>query len=646
MNEFYTSSWIPYADAFCPENGILWIQDDIQPKKPRVKPDYPIASKFIDEVAKISRADGKIPDEETLWRECYSFSELENRAFSLAMKKARDIETNTGWEISIETDAIGNMYIHVAGQKEESGEEFETHMVGSHLDSVENGGKYDGPAGIAAGMAVLEAALLRQKKSLQNSLTFVIFRSEESSPNNGIACLWSSIATWIIDGEKLENIVYTTNKDTSDKIYLKDHLESSLQAYFEAKKRESSQISSLRSRQEYIDMDWWDFFCEQNGITSENYSSWDWWKKILELQKKPKITNEKYSSYRELHIEQWTILEDAKVDVGIVSEWIWGAKRFETQEKIPVKYEEVDSSAYSEYSFVLEWKSDHTGSTPNNSSLENFDYRRDALIGSALFLREFLQKDLWELIACEPTSEKNEWFTSVPHSQRIRLAIKNSEKETFKKFLEQKTQEFSKNKNIRFTEKKVSALEENSITCISKHDAKKSIDSLLQISEGASKEFKKQRENHPEEKKYGTTRATVTDYRLDIHGLSFRLDVREVNTDDCNLLIESISSALQDMISWWVECLNKISEKLHQEIDATMRDKAQEIAKILWLTYELIPSVPGHDADRIAQAGIAIAMFFVRQKDGLSHNPGEKMSNSDFNKALQLFLNATLADLV
>lgn len=109
-------------------------------------------------------------------------------------------------------------------------------MVGSHLDSVENGGKYDGVAGIATGLETLQQVLFHQAQgTLQNSFCLAIFRSEESSPNNGVACLGSSIATGTIDAEKLEKIVY--KKENGSDILLKEHLESSLRKYFQARER-------------------------------------------------------------------------------------------------------------------------------------------------------------------------------------------------------------------------------------------------------------------------------------------------------------------------------------------------------------------------------------------------------------------------
>lgn len=69
--------------------------------------------------------------------------------------------------------------------------------------------------------------------TLQNSFCLTIFRSEESSPNNGIACLGSAIATGIIDDEELKLVVYT--RQNGKDVLLKEHLESSLRRYFQSK---------------------------------------------------------------------------------------------------------------------------------------------------------------------------------------------------------------------------------------------------------------------------------------------------------------------------------------------------------------------------------------------------------------------------
>jgi len=42
-----------------------------------------------------------------------------------------------------------------------------------------------------------------------------------------------------------------------------------------------------------------------------------------------------------------------------------------------------------------------------------------------------------------------------------------------------------------------------------------------------------------------------------------------------------------------------VSEKTHTDVNETLRNTLEAVAKILQLEYILIPSIPGHDADRV-----------------------------------------------
>jgi len=68
-------------------------------------------------------------------------------------------------------------------------------VTGSHLDSVPNGGAYDGPLGIATAFAALD--LVDQ----QRDVAVVAFAEEEGS-RFGVACLGSRLATGAIDPEQ------------------------------------------------------------------------------------------------------------------------------------------------------------------------------------------------------------------------------------------------------------------------------------------------------------------------------------------------------------------------------------------------------------------------------------------------------------
>ena len=52
---------------------------------------------------------------------------------------------------AVTSDCIGNMFISFPGQ-----EGVPCHVTGSHLDSVPRGGRYDGVAGVLAGLLVME----------------------------------------------------------------------------------------------------------------------------------------------------------------------------------------------------------------------------------------------------------------------------------------------------------------------------------------------------------------------------------------------------------------------------------------------------------------------------------------------------------
>jgi len=67
-----------------------------------------------------------------------------------AMDYVKDIAIKNGFTAS--TDAIGNLFLSYACENEK-----EIVQVGSHLDTVVNGGLFDGAAGIIAGLEALMA---------------------------------------------------------------------------------------------------------------------------------------------------------------------------------------------------------------------------------------------------------------------------------------------------------------------------------------------------------------------------------------------------------------------------------------------------------------------------------------------------------
>lgn len=81
-------------------------------------------------------------------------------------------QTMEGLGLEVKTDAYGSIAGHLAGQREEG------IIIGSHYDSVVQGGKYDGALGIAVGLAAA-AYFTEQGKTPPYSLDILAFNDEE-----------------------------------------------------------------------------------------------------------------------------------------------------------------------------------------------------------------------------------------------------------------------------------------------------------------------------------------------------------------------------------------------------------------------------------------------------------------------------------
>lgn len=111
------------------------------------------------------------------FRQPFTSAERECAAWFKAQANAR--------EMSLEVDGFGNM---VATW----GEGGETILTGSHLDSVLDGGAFDGPLGIVSAFAALD--MLRARGFEPSGRIGVAAFVEEEGSRFGIACLGSSLA--------------------------------------------------------------------------------------------------------------------------------------------------------------------------------------------------------------------------------------------------------------------------------------------------------------------------------------------------------------------------------------------------------------------------------------------------------------------
>ena len=101
------------------------------------EPDAALARRLFDELDRHTRQGAGITRA--------SYGDGEQFAHDLIAKTAREI----GLQVS--TDVAGNLYATLEGRKPGSG----TLLIASHLDSVPQGGNFDGAAGVVAGMAIL-----------------------------------------------------------------------------------------------------------------------------------------------------------------------------------------------------------------------------------------------------------------------------------------------------------------------------------------------------------------------------------------------------------------------------------------------------------------------------------------------------------
>ena len=121
-------------------------------------------------------------------------------AFSDDDMKARDSVKSfcikKGYEVT--EDGAGNIWITKVGKNRAE----KSVIMGSHIDTVPSGGKYDGVLGVVAGIEVLD--LIADKKTEHDEdISVVIFAGEESSRFN-LATVGSKLATKSIAVSKLK----------------------------------------------------------------------------------------------------------------------------------------------------------------------------------------------------------------------------------------------------------------------------------------------------------------------------------------------------------------------------------------------------------------------------------------------------------
>ena len=165
----------------------------------------------------------------------------------------------------IETDDLGDMYATLEGSDPDA----KRIVMGSHVDSVKNGGNYDGILGVMSAMEVLET-VAEKKIPHKHPLTAMIWTNEEGSLYPP-----AMMCSGIVCNDYLP-------KDIGAKFRFEDMMNS------------KSILDPTKAFGEALD---------KSGFKGD---------------KKYRLSPDKYQYMFETHIEQGPILEDAGCDIGVV----------------------------------------------------------------------------------------------------------------------------------------------------------------------------------------------------------------------------------------------------------------------------------------------------------------------------------------
>ena len=166
----------------------------------------------------------------------------------------------------IEMDDLANMYATIPGTDPDA----KRIAMGSHCDSVKNGGNYDGILGVISAMEVLET-VVKERIPHKHPLTAVVFTNEEGSEFPPCMMCSGIMAHDFMPERFRDNFAYDT---------------------------------MMNSRS----------ILDPTITFGEKLASFP-----FKGSKESRMTREKYEALFETHIEQGPILEDAKKDIGVVT---------------------------------------------------------------------------------------------------------------------------------------------------------------------------------------------------------------------------------------------------------------------------------------------------------------------------------------
>lgn len=138
-------------------------------------------------------------------------------------------------------------------------------------------------------------------------------------------------------------------------------------------------------------------------------------------------------------------------------------------------------------------------------------------------------------------------------------------------------------------------------------------------------------------------RATVGDFSMNEQGISFKLDIREVNHDDAAKLRDKIMQAVEALgQEAQIDIdIRQVAEQFSAPIDKRIEDTLRQQARALGMKVGELPSVPGQDAKNVSLSGVPTGMIYVKsERGGISHNKDEYTSPASIAEGTRLLLAA------
>ena len=519
-------------------------------------------------------------------RTCYAFCELEDLAFGRVTEIALHLFKQAGLrddEYAIETDAIGNVFVTVYGQDRER-----FVLAGSHLDSVLNGGMYDGVAGVNAAMRFLPTAI-KQRKDMRYSYKVAVWRAEESSPATGVTCLGSRLATGMISQAQLAAVTYTTG----------DGKKMSLQAWIE----------------------------QRYGPAQ--------WAKIVEMIQRPSLDVKSIVAAEELHIEQSGVIAKHRAKLGVVIDGIGSAIR-QTM-SFPLAGETVSTEGMWEIEIVINGEAAHSGGTPPNRD-EYFCcpsrwYRSDALVATARVVEQLARFHDVKLIRIDVPQKTG--FTTVPAEQVLHFLVPPERISMVNVILGTCLE--PSGANLRLPTKVIKEGLKPTRDIVAK-DNWPLVRIPLLVEDIVRKTVL---DDVVKNGGVGKVRATVTDFVLTATGFSCNFDLRDVDPAQMEEMQRKIYKALEDLLRQMQrgelkDVLRTVSAKPYAALSRTAAQEKMVLAKSLGFEKDdfiQMPSLPGHDSASLSQAGVPEVTMTFACHDGISHNGRETLTEGDYLSA-------------